>query len=146
MIRVATINDLDIIVRNNILLAKETENLDLDESIVQKGVKKIITDKTKGSYFLYLIDDVIIGQTLITYEWSDWRNKDFWWVQSVYVNINNRNQKVFKNLFNYLVNLAKDLDSCGIKLYVDQNNLIAKNSYASLGLKLSHYELYELYF
>ena len=146
MIRIATLDDVEIIVKSNIMLAKETEEIDLDEGIVRKGVINLINDKTKGSYYLYIIDGVIIAQTLITYEWSDWRNKNFWWIQSVYVNKNNRNQKVFNKLYNYILNLALDAGSCGIKLYVDQNNLIAQKAYTNLGMTLSHYKLYEVYF
>lgn len=146
MIRVATIEDTDIIVKYNILLAKETENIDLNVETVKKGVINLINDKSKGSYFLYVKDNVVIGQAMITYEWSDWRNKNFWWIQSVYVNKDNRNQKVFKNIFNYIISLAKDIDTCGIKLYVDENNQMAQDVYNSLGLKSSHYNLFEIYF
>lgn len=146
MIRVATIEDADIIVKYNILLAKETEDIDLNEDIVKKGVLNLINDKSKGSYFLYVKDSAVIGQAMITYEWSDWRNKNFWWIQSVYVNKDNRNQKVFKNIFNYIISLAKDMDTCGIKLYVDEKNHMAQDVYSSLGLKSSHYNLFEIYF
>lgn len=146
MIRIATIDDVEVIVKNNLLLAKETENIDLDEQTVRKGVQNLINDKTKGSYYLYIIDDAIVAQTLITYEWSDWRNKTFWWIQSVYVKANFRKQKIFQNLYNYIENLAKDVGSCGLKLYVDQNNHIAQNVYNSLGMEKSHYYLYETYF
>ncbi|MCK9471325.1 MAG: GNAT family N-acetyltransferase [Bacilli bacterium] len=146
MIKIATLDNLDVIVKYNILLAKETEYLDLNEETVREGVKNVLTDSSKGTYYIYVIDDVVIGQVLITYEWSDWRNSNFWWIQSVYVHKNNRNQKVFKNLFNYIFNLAKDLNSCGIRLYADKNNTIAINTYINLGLQLSHYNLLETYF
>lgn len=146
MIKIASLEDVEVIVQNNIKLALETENIKLDEDTLRAGVSSVIKDKTKGSYYLYVIDDVVVAQLLITYEWSDWRNKNFWWIQSVYVNMNYRNQKVFHKLFNYVECLAKDMDVCGIRLYVDQNNNIAKQAYTNLGMKKSHYNLYEIYF
>jgi GNAT superfamily N-acetyltransferase len=86
----------------------------------------------------------VIGQLLITYEWSDWRNGNFWWIQSVYVAPEQRGRGVFKALHAHIERLArKRRDVCGVRLYVDAHNTKAKEVYARLGLKPTHYELWE---
>jgi len=81
---------------------------------------------------------------LITYEWSDWRNGDFWWIQSVYVRQKYRNQGVFKELFEFVKREAlENKEVCGLRLYVEKGNRVAKNVYQSLGMQHSIYDLYE---
>ncbi len=84
-IREAEYNDAPVIVEFNSLLAKETEGKSLDRQRLLRGVQTILRDPKKGTYYLAEIDGTIVGQLLITYEWSDWRNGNFWWIQSVYV-------------------------------------------------------------
>jgi GNAT superfamily N-acetyltransferase len=84
---------------------------------------------------------------MITYEWSDWRNGRFWWIQSVYVEKQARGMGVFKSLFNHIHALAKaQKDVCGLRLYVEKNNDRAKQTYGRLGMELSYYEMYEMDF
>lgn len=85
MIRKARIDDLKTIVLFNKLMAYETEGLELDEETLTGGVKAALSDSSKASYWVYEIDDVVVGQAMVTKEWSDWRNGEIWWVQSVYV-------------------------------------------------------------
>lgn len=145
MIRIATMDDVETIVLYNSLLAKETENIDLNLDTLRKGVLSVIKDNTKGTYYVYEKEKKIIGQILITYEWSDWRNKNFWWIQSVYVDKEHRNNKVFSKIYEYILSLAKDTDVAGVKLYVDQNNENAQEVYSTLGLKKSNYHLFDKY-
>ncbi|MBI3788680.1 MAG: GNAT family N-acetyltransferase, partial [Ignavibacteriales bacterium] len=91
--------------------------------------------------------DRIVGQLMITYEWSDWRNGNFWWIQSVYVEHDARSQGVFKALYDHVYKLAKNRnDVCGFRLYVEEKNVRAKKTYESLGMKKTHYEMYEIDF
>jgi len=84
---------------------------------------------------------------LITYEWSDWRNGNFWWIQSVYVAEDFRSGGVFKALFDHVHTLAKArADVCGLRLYVDAHNAKARQAYERLGLKKTDYELFEMDF
>jgi GNAT superfamily N-acetyltransferase len=86
----------------------------------------------------------IVGQVLITYEWSDWRNGNFWWIQSVYVAEKFRGQGIFRALFNHVDALAKArTDVCGLRLYVDAHNASARKTYERLGMKRTNYELFE---
>lgn len=144
MVRLAEIKDISIIVEFNIRMAKETEGLVLDRNILSKGVKSVIKDNSKGMYYLCEQDGIVVGQLLITKEWSDWRNADFWWIQSVYVEKSHRRSGVFKKLYRHVKKLVDENSStCGIRLYVEKNNLSAQKTYFSMGMKPSNYFLYE---
>lgn len=143
-IRRATIEDKEIIVKYNYNLAFETEDKKLDLTILEKGVRSILEDENKGVYHLCEIDGVIVGQIMYTYEWSDWRNGTFIWVQSVYVNKEHRGKGVFKSLYNYVKSMCdKDENICGIRLYVERENHIAQKTYRSLGMDECNYHMYE---
>ncbi|MDP2884267.1 MAG: GNAT family N-acetyltransferase [Ignavibacteria bacterium] len=146
-IRQTTIADAPVIVRFNSLLAAETENKTLDQALLQKGVETILSDPSKGLYFLAEDDGIVVGQTMITYEWSDWRNGTFWWIQSVYVAQEGRGRGVFKSLYEHIHALARSrTDVCGLRLYVEENNARARQTYERLGMKQSHYRMYEVDF
>jgi ribosomal protein S18 acetylase RimI-like enzyme len=146
-IRQATIADAPVVVRFNSLIATETESKTLDQTLLQKGVETILSDPSKGLYFLAEVDGTVIGQTMITYEWSDWRNGTFWWIQSVYVAQEGRGKGVFKSLYEHIHSLATSrTDICGLRLYVEENNTRARQTYERLGMEQSHYRMYELDF
>ena len=101
----------------------------------------------KGYYLVAEYQGRVVAGLLITYEWSDWRNATFLWVQSVYVDHQYRRKGVYKALHNHLYQMArKRKDICGIRLYVDRNNTAAQQTYASLGMTKSHYDMYEIDF
>ena len=83
-IREAHTDDLSILVENNLALAKETESLNLDKDVLRKGIEQALS-REECHYFVAVISGKVVGQTMITYEWSDWRNGVIWWIQSVYV-------------------------------------------------------------
>lgn len=129
-------------------MALETEHRQLDIERVREGVKGLLSDPAKGAYYLAEIETdgaaTIVGQLLITYEWSDWRNGNFWWIQSVYVTEQFRGQGIFRALFNHVDALAKATkDVCGLRLYVDADNASARKTYERLGMKGTNYELFE---
>lgn len=143
-IRKAKLEDLESIVKFNYNLAKETENKDLNLEVLTKGVKAILLDKSKGQYYVCTINDEVIGQIMHTYEWSDWRNGMFLWVQSVYVDAKYRRQGIFKKLYNYVKQICDDdINIAGIRLYVEKENLNAKATYKSLGMYECNYNMYE---
>ena len=143
-IRQATIDDTAVVVRFNALIASETESKTLDTALLQKGVEALLADPSKGIYFLAESNGNVVGQTMITYEWSDWRNGTFWWIQSVYVAEEARGSGVFKALFGHIYALAKSRsDVCGLRLYVDEHNARARQTYERLGMEHSHYRMYE---
>ena len=139
VIRVATIDDLETIADFNVLLAEETEDTSLDRETVLQGVRTLLSDETRGSYYVACAGG-IIGQMMHTREWSDWRNGDIWWIQSVYVQPDYRRQGVFRSLYGHLKTLAEsDPDVVGLRLYVEQDNQAARATYAGLGMRQVRY-------
>ena len=143
-IRQATRNDIDIIVRFNSEMAYETENIILSQQKLVKGVTAVFDDSTKGFYIVAECDGTVVGQAMITYEWSDWRNAIVWWIQSAYILPDYRKIGVFRSIFEQIKLLAKESNACGLRLYVDKDNIIAKKAYKNLGMEESHYDLYEM--
>ena len=141
------IEDINSLVDFNIKMAKETENKILNKKIVTKGVSEVLTDTTLGYYVIAKNKNTILGSLMITYEWSDWRNGMFWWIQSVYVEKEYRQQGVYKQMFSYIKDKALKDNSCtGIRLYVEQENKIAQSVYTKLEMKETHYKLFEIDF
>lgn len=143
-IRKALNKDIDVIARYNYNLAYETENKILDMNILTKGVEAIIKDENKGIYHVCEINGEVVGQIMYTFEWSDWRSGTFLWIQSVYVNKEFRGMGVFKALYKFIRDIAdNDNNICGIRLYVEKENTIAKKTYKNIGMKECNYYIYE---
>lgn len=143
-------------------MALETEGKTLDPETLRQGIAAVFQDPRKGFYIVAAAsvdagggaDDAhaqaveaqqVVGSLLITYEWSDWRNATFWWIQSVYVHPDWRRRGVYRSMYAYVldaVNARKDI--CGIRLYVERANAVAQQTYANLGMRKSHYDLYEI--
>ena len=144
IIRQADLNDVDKIVEFNWNLAFETEDKKLNKAILRKGVEALIRDDSKGTYHLCEINGEVIGQIMYTYEWSDWRNGTFMWVQSVYVHKEHRGKGVFKKLYSYVKNICdNDENMCGVRLYVEKENYNAQKTYEALGMEQCNYYMYE---
>lgn len=143
LIRHAQRTDIPTIVSFNHEMAQETENKHLDETILWKGVTNLFDQPQYGFYCVAEYDGQIVGQLMITYEWSDWRNGLFWWIQSVYIHPDFRGKGIYRQLHEFILNESSKLPVCGIRLYVDKNNLNAKNTYQKCGMTLSHYDMYE---
>jgi GNAT superfamily N-acetyltransferase len=144
-IRKAVLKDVDIIAGFNMRAAKETENMDVDPDTAVRGAKAIIKDPHKGFYLVAEMKGEIAGQLMVTNEWSDWRNLNFLWVQSVYVREDYRKQGIFAALFHHLKEMARyRKDVAGLRLYVEKNNETAQMVYESLGMHKPGYEIYEI--
>ena len=142
--RRAVSDDTNTIVDFQIAMARETEGLELNREICAKGVKAMFDDPSRGEYFVGVKNGSIVGSTLITYEWSDWRNALVWWIQSVYVVPDARGQGVYSGLYRYIQQLAQsDANVSGIRLYVDKRNTTAQAVYAKLGMNGEHYQVFE---
>lgn len=143
-IRRANFNDLERIVEFNYNLAFETEEKKLNKEVLYKGVEALLQDENKGVYNVCEVDGKVIGQIMYTYEWSDWRNGVFIWVQSVYVDKEHRERGIFKALYNHIKNMCdKDENICGIRLYVEKENHTAQNTYKALGMEECRYYMFE---
>jgi GNAT superfamily N-acetyltransferase len=144
-IRPASLADHAVITQFNLLLALETERLVLDQALVGQGVHAILGDASKGLYFVAETGNEVVGQVMITYEWSDWRNGNIWWLQSVYVRQDHRARGVFRALFSHLKTLAETTPGvCGMRLYMHSGNQKARQVYANLGFDFTEYEVFEL--
>jgi len=144
MIRKATRKDIEIIAGFQVLMAKETEDLDLNPSIVKKGVSAVFDDPHKGFYMVTEEAGEVVASLMITYEWSDWRAKTTWWIQSLYVKPKVRKQGIYRALCEYLKTQVKDDDTVGgIRLYVVKGNARAQRAYEALDMDGEHYKLYE---
>ena len=143
-IRKANREDIFTIVKFQQNMAMETESMTLDVEIVRKGVTHVFDRPENGFYLVATENDIVIGSMLLTPEWSDWRNATWLWIQSVYVGIEHREKGVFKSLYNYIKDVVNRTEKyAGLKLYVDQDNERAQEVYKKMGMKKSHYKLYE---
>ncbi len=146
-IRQAVLSDAPVLVAFNESMAQETEGIQLDHGRLQKGIEALFQDQSRGLYFVAESDGKVVGQLMITYEWSDWRNGTFWWIQSVYTDKNFRNKGVFRALYRHVESLARSRnDVCGLRLYVEEHNSRAQQTYESLGMKYSQYRMMEVDF
>jgi ribosomal protein S18 acetylase RimI-like enzyme len=144
VIRPARPEDLDAIVEFNCRLAEESESLLLDRPIVRPGVAAILADPAKGRYFVACAGEAVVGQMMHTREWSDWRNGDIWWLQSVYVAPEWRRKGVFRRLYEHLLRAAEaDPQVVGIRLYVEEHNARALEAYRRLGMRDAGYLVME---
>lgn len=144
MIEKANLSHSDLIVKYQIAMALETENIHLDFITVQKGVLQVLSDSAKGHYYVAVDDRTVLGCFMITYEWSDWRNNWVWWLQSLYIPSEYRNRHIFTHMFQYIKNqIIEDNDVCGLRLYVDKTNLSAKEIYEHMGMSGDHYQTFE---
>ncbi|MFT3788014.1 MAG: GNAT family N-acetyltransferase [Tepidisphaeraceae bacterium] len=109
-----------------IRLAWETESVRLNPSTVELGVKTALADESKGRYFVAVVDGIVVGCLMLTREWSDWRNADMWWIQSVYVDADARGRGVFKGLYAHVREMAQAAGVASIRLYVEKQNGRAK--------------------
>ena len=146
-IRDATPNDAATIAAFNTAMAIETEGRPLDPALINPGVERVLGDPDRGRYWVAESDGVIVGQLMVTYEWSDWRNGMLWWIQSVYIDDEYRRRGVFSTLYRHVERLARaDSDCCGIRLYVERSNRRAQATYKALGMVNPGYEVMEVDF
>ncbi len=136
--------DAPVIAEYNRRMALETENKELDVKTVEKGVKQGLLQPDKCRYFVAETQGSVVGQAMVTYEWSDWRNGDLWWIQSVYVHPDHRRQGVFKRLYQHIETLARKNTSVrGLRLYVEEENTAGQAVYKNLGMSHAGYHVYE---
>jgi len=128
-------------------LAEETESHSLSPELIGPGVAAFLADPSKGRYWLAEKDGRVIGQIAVTYEWSDWRNGMLWWIQSVYVDADNRRQGVYSGLYRHVETLAKaDSSVAGLRLYVRKDNKRAQATYEKHGMGKTNYQVMQVLF
>jgi len=151
-VRDAVLADLETIVELNVRMAAETERLRLDTATVRDGVRAVLEDGAKGTFYVAEVPavdgsrgarPVIAGQLLVTHEWSDWRNAMFLWIQSVYVRSEYRRRGVFRALYRHVAARAAAPGHCGLRLYVHDHNDAAAATYLRLGMVSPGYRVLE---
>lgn len=143
-IRTATFADVPQLVDFNQKMALETEGKQLDITTLTSGVSAVFADANKGFYVVAEGDGSIIGGLLVTFEWSDWRNKWFWWIQSVYIVPEARGRGIYTLLYDHVkAEAAKNGNVCGFRLYVERENVHAQRVYEKVGMQNSVYYMYE---
>ena len=143
-IRPAQFDDWPVITDFNTRLAEETEGKRLEPNTIAQGVRTLLSQPQHGRYFVACIEGRVVGQIMHTREWSDWRNGEIWWLQSVYVQNEFRQQGVFRALFAHLQSLAHaSPDVIGLRLYVEEHNTRAQEAYRTLGLQRAGYTVME---
>jgi ribosomal protein S18 acetylase RimI-like enzyme len=147
-VRVARPGDLESLVEFNLAMARETEDKSLDRATLTSGVSYLLQNPLYGFYVVAenrtAIDSEVVGSLMITYEWSDWRNALFWWVQSVYVKPLYRRRGVYRALYAEVKDrAASERGVCGFRLYVEKENTVAQQTYRKLGMEESHYLMFE---
>ncbi|QBB69120.1 GNAT family N-acetyltransferase [Pseudolysobacter antarcticus] len=141
-LRIATHADINALVDFNAAMALETEAKQLDRDVLRAGVAGVLDQPRRGFYLLAEMADGIAGGLLITYEWSDWRCGDWWWIQSVFVRPEFRRHGVFRALHAEVEQRARAADAVGIRLYVEWENQRAQQTYEVLGMQREHYHMY----
>ena len=141
-IRIARKDDAPKIAAQNLLLADETEHKKLDRKTVLAGVRSLLADASKGFYLVAEENGTIIGQLMITVEWSDWRNQPIWWVQSVFVQKEWRRKGVFTRLLQVIQQRARTQKVAFLRLYVHTKNLAARHVYENGGWINEPYKIY----
>ena len=143
-IRRATHEDTACLVSFNAAMAQESEDKGLDEKVLTAGIGYLIDHPDEGHYLIAEDENAPVGTLMVTFEWSDWRNGRFWWIQSVYVESNYRRRGVYSALHDAIRQQAKDdPQSCGIRLYVEKDNTGAQATYRKLGMDATDYLLFE---
>lgn len=127
----------------NLALARDTEGLALDGETLRAGITALLEERAPGMYFVAELDGVVVGQTMVTYEWSDWRNRMVWWIQSVHVVPEARGQGIFRAIYGVIRQEAAAAGAAGLRLYVDTSNTRAQSVYAALGMNGDHYRVFE---
>jgi ribosomal protein S18 acetylase RimI-like enzyme len=138
--------DLPALVRGNAMMALETERLRLDRETLERGVAAVLEGDARGRYYVLEQGGEVVAQLMITYEWSDWRCRDVWWIQSVYVAPEQRRRGHYRTLYEHVIQEARRAGAGGVRLYVDQRNIRAQETYEALGMNGDHYRVFETMF
>lgn len=143
ILRLGQPKDAETLATNNNLMAQETEGKELDIPTVTKGVQAIFNEPAKGFYLVVEIDGKVAANLMVTYEWSDWRNSNIWWIQSVYVTKENRRKGLYKAMYAEVIKMARLQGVKVVRLYVEEENKVAQQTYKNLGMQHCYYHMYE---
>lgn len=142
-ITVGTTNDINAIAGFQVEMAMESEGTTLDLERVTRGVTMAMDDEAKGQYIVARCEGKVVGSLMLTREWSDWNCQWYWWIQSVYVEPRHRQKGVYRAMYEWVKQVAREQNVSQIRLYVDKTNFTAQQAYQHLGMTEAHYLMYE---
>ena len=142
-IRTATPDDATAIISFQQAMAMETEGMDLKSDLITRGVMAVFHDPNKGKYYVAEEMGRVVASLMITLEWSDWRNANIWWFQSVYVIPDYRRMGIFRMMYEHVKKEGMDQGIAGLRLYVESENVRAQKTYEAMGMNGSHYRTFE---
>ena len=143
-IRTAEPEDVEAIAELNVAMAWETERLNLSQSTLIQGVQSVLDHPDRGFYVVAESEGLVVGCLLITFEWSDWRCGQFWYIQSLYIRPLFRRRGVFRQLHEFVKAQAMNQpEVCGLRLYVEKSNRAAQHAYERIGMQAKAYKMYE---
>ena len=142
-IRKAVPSDAESIIDFQQKMAWETEKLTLVPEIITNGVNAVFKEPSRGQYYVADFEGKVIASLLITHEWSDWRNTNVWWFQSVFVLPEFRRTGIFRKMYAFIKEEAEKQNIAGLRLYVETNNTRAQRTYEAMGMSSEHYTMYE---
>ncbi len=144
LVRTATIDDQEALVAFQQRMAWETEERELSLDTLRQGIAGVFDHPERGFYLVAEADGLVVAGLLVTYEWSDWRAANFWWIQSVFVEAGWRRRGVYRTMYERVRKLASDCGNvCGLRLYVEQDNHAAQRTYEAMGMHRTRYHMYE---
>ena len=160
IVRDAAPADADALAEFNCLMALETEDVRLTPAVVKRGVDAVFEEASRGFYVVAEVDAytgdgdgngdgdgagarTIAAALLVTREWSDWRDAEWWWIQSVYVRAPFRRRGLYRMLYEHVAARAANEKVCGFRLYVERDNSVAQQTYAALGMRETRYKVLE---
>ena len=135
--------DIEAIAHFQVEMAMESEGTTLDLERVTRGVTMAMNDEAKGQYIVARSEGKVVGSLMLTREWSDWNCQWYWWIQSVYVEPLHRGKGVYRAMYEWVKQLAREQNVSQIRLYVDNVNFTAQQAYQHLGMTEAHYLMYE---
>jgi GNAT superfamily N-acetyltransferase len=145
-VRDARHDDAPALLRAQVAMAWETERLELDVGVAREGVETALGGTVGARYFVCEIGGAFAGCCMVTSEWSDWRARTVWWLQSVYVVPGHRRRGVYRALHHTAADRARRAGAAGLRLYVDRRNVAAAEVYRRMGMDGDHYLVFEQMF
>jgi ribosomal protein S18 acetylase RimI-like enzyme len=143
-VRESAPEDLEVLIGFAAAMARETEDKELDGPTLRAGVAALLADPARGRTFVVERDGAVVASLMLTYEWSDWRNGFWWWIQSVYVTPAERRRGHYRTLHEHVRALAaRERGVCGLRLYVETDNVNAQATYRTMGMHEAPYRIYE---
>ena len=108
-------------------------------------VEQIIAKPDYGFFLVAKQNEEVVGVVMVSYEFSDWRNGTFYWIQETAVAEGLEKEPLERKLLQRLKQIAEDKkgECCGFRAaYSNAETAKWTRIHEELGLTKSHYYLY----